>query len=221
MNFTHLITTFGSWAVLVLVAMQCAGIPFPGGAVLVVAAMYAGTSHQLAVAPNILAAAVGAIICNLLGFLLGSRGGYRLLARYGYLLRLDERKLKLGQYLFLKHGGWLVVLGRFFSMSRTTEAFLAGVNTMGWMRFLFCTMVGGVIWAAVIGLGAYYLGDSLHRPTDPLGIALAVLVLCLFVTCLVILLRNMRRLEDEAEQMLPGPLDPDVGKNEARSGSRS
>ncbi len=40
----------------------------------------------------------------------------------------------------------------------------------------------------------------------------AVLVLCLFVTCIFILLRNIRRLEDLAERMLPGPLDPDVGK---------
>jgi membrane protein DedA with SNARE-associated domain len=66
----HLVATFGSWAVLVFIAIQSAGIPFPGGAVLVAAAMYAGTTHQLAVAPIILAAAVGAILGNLLGFLL-------------------------------------------------------------------------------------------------------------------------------------------------------
>jgi membrane protein DedA with SNARE-associated domain len=214
MNFTHLVATCGSWAVLAFVAIQCAGIPFPGGAVLMAAAMYAGTTHQLALAPIILAAAVGAILGNLLGYVLGPRGGYRLLARHGHLLRLDERKLKLGQYLFLEHGGLLVVLGRFFSVSRTTEAFLAGVNTMGWVRFLFCSVVGGVIWATVIGLGAYYLGDSLHRPTGPPGIALALLVLCL-----VILFRNLRWFEDEAVRMLPGPLDQDAGNNAARSGS--
>ena len=71
---------------------------------------------------------------------------------------------------------------------------------------------GGVIWATVIGLGAYYLGDSLHRPTGPLGIGLTVLVLCLFAICIRILLRNIRRLEDIAERMLPGPLDMSAGK---------
>jgi membrane protein DedA with SNARE-associated domain len=131
--------------VLVFVAIQCAGIPFPGGAVLLAAAIYAGTTHQLAIAPIILAAAVGSILGNLIGYLLGSRGGYRLLDRYGQLLRLDERKLKLGQYLFLRHGGLIVVLGRFVSVSRTSEAFLAGVIKMGWVRFLLFTVVGGVI----------------------------------------------------------------------------
>jgi membrane protein DedA with SNARE-associated domain len=212
MNFTHLVATFGYWAVLVFVAIQCAGIPFPGGAVLLAAAIYAGTTHQLEVAPIILAAAVGSILGNLLGYVLGSRGGYRLLVRYGHFVRLDERKIKLGQYLYLRHGGLIVVLGRFVSVSRTLEAFLAGVNKMGWVRFLLFTVVGGVIWATVIGLGAYYLGDSLHRPTGPLGIALTVLVLCLFAICIRILLRNIRRLEDIAERMLPGPLDMGAGK---------
>jgi len=212
MNFTHLVATFGYWAVLVFVAIQCTGIPFPGGAVLLAAAIYAGTTHQLAVTPIILAAAAGSILGNMFGFWLGSRGGDRILVRYGRFLRLDEHKLKLGQYLFLKHGGMIVVLGRFVSVSRTSEAFLAGINKMGWMRLLIFTVVGGVIWATAIGLGAYYLGDSLHRPTRPLGIALTVLVLCLFMTCLRILLRKMRRLGDEAERTFPGPLDLNAGQ---------
>ena len=29
MNFTHLVATFGYWAALVFVAIQCAGSPFP------------------------------------------------------------------------------------------------------------------------------------------------------------------------------------------------
>jgi membrane protein DedA with SNARE-associated domain len=174
--------------------------------------MYAGTTHQLAVAPIILAAAAGSILGNLLGYVLGSKGGYRLVVRYGHFVRLDERKLKLGQYLYLKHGGAIVVLGRFVSVSRTLEAFLAGINKMGWVRFLLFTVVGGMIWATVIGLGAYYLGDSLRRPTGPLGIALTVLVLCLFAFCIFTLLGTMRRLEDVAERMLPGPLDLGAGK---------
>jgi membrane protein DedA with SNARE-associated domain len=73
--------------------------------VLLAAAINAGTTHQLAIALIIIAAAMDSILGNLIGFLLGSRGGYRLLDRYGHFLPLDERNLKLGQYLFLRHGG--------------------------------------------------------------------------------------------------------------------
>ena len=89
---------------------------------------------------------------------------------------------------------------------------------MEWFRFLLFTVVGGVIWATVIGLGAYYLGDSLHRSTRPLGVALTVLVLCLIATCIFIVLRTIRRLEDVAERMLPGPLELDAGKKKHDAG---
>lgn len=207
MNFTQLVATFGYWAVLVCVAIQCAGIPFPGGAVLVAAAMYGGATDQLEIAPIIIAAAAGSILGGMLAFWLGSRQGYRVLARYGRFLRLDEPKLKLSQYLFLKHGGMIVALGRFVSVFRTWVALLAGINKMGWARFLLFSVLGGMIWATTIGLGAYYVGDSLQQLTRPQGIALLVLVLCLILSCLFFALRYMGRLTEKAEQAFPGPLE--------------
>jgi membrane protein DedA with SNARE-associated domain len=45
------IAAYGYWAVFVLVALESMGVPLPGETVLVAAAIYAGTSHEL----NILA----------------------------------------------------------------------------------------------------------------------------------------------------------------------
>src|SRR5215470_10277310 len=104
----RLLTTYGYLAVFLFVAIESTGIPFPGETMLVVAAIYAGTTHQLSIPLVIVAAASGAILGDNLGFLLGRVGGYPLLRRYGRAIRLDERKLKLGHYLFLKHGGKVV-----------------------------------------------------------------------------------------------------------------
>src|SRR5216683_935049 len=46
-DLMHLLTTYGYWAVLVFVAIESTGIPFPGETMLLVAAIYAGTTHQL------------------------------------------------------------------------------------------------------------------------------------------------------------------------------
>ena len=67
---------------------------------------------------------------------MGREGGYRLLRRYGRSIRLEERRLKLGQYLFLRHGGKVVFFGRFVAVLRAWAAFLAGTNRMPWPRFL-------------------------------------------------------------------------------------
>src|SRR5436305_12847379 len=166
----QLLGTYGYWAVFVFIAIESTGIPFPGETMLLAAAIYAGTTHHLSIFLVIMAAAIGAILGDNLGFLLGRSGGYRLLHRYGRYIRLDERKLKLGQYLFMKHGGKVVFFGRFIAVLRAWAAFLAGTNQMMWPRFLLFNALGGSVWAILIGLGGYYLGDRVHRLSGPGGL---------------------------------------------------
>lgn len=137
----------------------------------------------------------------------GREGGYRLLRRYGPYIRLDERKLKLGQYLFLRHGGKVVFFGRFVAVLRTWAAFLAGVNRMPWDRFLVFNAAGGILWATIVGLGGYLLGDNFRRLEGTIGTVVAVLAAGIIIVALIFLWRNEKRLEDEAERALPGPLD--------------
>jgi len=82
-TLTQLLATYGYLAVLLFVAIESTGIPFPGETVLLLAAIAAGTTHQLSIAVVIVAAASGAILGDNLGFWVGREGGYRLLRRYG------------------------------------------------------------------------------------------------------------------------------------------
>ncbi len=217
-DLLHLLATYGYWAVLVFIAIESTGIPFPGETMLLVAAIYAGTTHQLSIPLVIVAAASGAILGDNLGFWVGREGGFRLLRRYGRYIRLDERKLKLGQYLFLKHGGKVVFFGRFVAVLRAWAAFLAGTNRMRWPGFLLFNALGGIVWATLYGLGGYFLGDNIHRLTGPVAITSIVLATLVIIAFLIFVRRNEQRLEAEAERALPGPLDgysPKVGRGQA------
>ena len=206
-SLSHLLNSYGYWAVLLFVAIESSGIPFPGESMLIAAAVYAGTTHSFHIWLVIPAAVTGAIVGDNLGFLVGREGGYRLLRRYGHVVRLDERKLKLGIYLFRQHGGKVVFFGRFVAVLRAWAAFLAGTSRMPWNRFLVFNAAGGIVWATVFGLGGYLLGNNIHRLTGPVGIATVVLASLVIITFFVILRRNEERLEQEAERALPGPLD--------------
>jgi len=206
-DLLRVIATYGYWAVLVFVMIESTGIPVPGETMLIAAAVYAGTTHHLHLPVIILAAAAGAILGDNLGFWVGREGGYRLLRRYGRYIRLEERRLKLGQYLFRQHGGKVVFFGRFVAVLRAWAAFLAGTNRMPWPRFLAFNAAGGIVWATLYGLGGYALGDNVHRLTGPVGIVSVALATVAIVASLVYLRRNEHRLEDEAERAMPGPLD--------------
>lgn len=205
-NLNHLLMAYGYWAVLVVIALESTGIPLPGETILIAAGIYAGTTHRLSVPLLIVAAAAGAILGDNLGYWIGREGGFRLLRRYGRYIRLDDRKIKVGQYLFLRYGGTVVFFGRFVSVLRAWAAFLAGTDQMPWGRFLFFNSSGGILWAAIYGLGSFLLGESSRRLAGPLTIAFGIIGAVVVVIYLIVLSRHFKRIEDLAEQALPGPL---------------
>jgi membrane protein DedA with SNARE-associated domain len=202
-----LLASYGYLAVFLFVGIESIGIPLPGETMLVTASIYAGTTHRLSIQLVILAAAAGAIIGDNIGYIIGRTGGYRLVRRYGRYIRLEEKRLKLGQYLFRRHGGKVVFFGRFFSVLRVFAAFLAGVNLMPWRRFLFFNATGGIIWSSLYGLAAYFLGNQIMQLSTPTNIALGVIGAVIVVAAFIFLRRNEARLTREAERAMPGPLD--------------
>ena len=201
------LATFGYLAVFAFVGIESLGIPFPGETMLVTAAIYSGTSGNLSIALVVAAAATGAIVGDNIGFGIGHWGGYRLLVRYGKYVRLDQARLKVGRYLFSRHGGKVVFFGRFVSVLRTYAAFLAGVNRMPWGRFLVYNALGGIVWATLYGTGAYYLGREIVRLGRPIGIGLAVAAAIVIVAAFIFVRRSESQLEEKAEAEFPGPLE--------------
>src|SRR5215472_5339643 len=159
----HLLHTYGLWALFTVVALESVGVPLPGEAALLAASLYAGSTHQLDIVAVVLVAATGAILGDNVGYLIGRRIGAPLVARWGRYVGLHEARLKVGQYLFLRHGGKIVFFGRFVALLRTFAALLAGANGLPPLRFLFFNAAGGIVWATTFGVGGYLLGEGIRR----------------------------------------------------------
>ena len=201
-----LVARHGYWIVGGVVGLESMGIPLPGETILVSAAIYAGATHQLDIVGVIAAAAIGAIAGDNVGFLIGRRFGYPLLVRYGHLVRMTTARIKLGRFLFLRHGGKVVFFARFIAVLRALAAILAGINRMPWRRFLVFNAVGGIAWAGGYGALAYFFGERVERFTKSAGMAIAAIGICGALALFWIIRRHEARLEAEAERMLPGPL---------------
>jgi membrane protein DedA with SNARE-associated domain len=201
-SLDSLLATYGYLAVFVFVGVESIGIPVPGETMLVTAAIYAGTTGRLSIVWVIVASSAGAIIGDNIGYVIGRTGGYRVLKRYGRYIRLEENRLRLGQYLFRKHGGKVVFFGRFISVLRIFAAFLAGVNHMHWRRFLIFNAAGGIIWSTIYGVAAYLFGQQLVRLSGEVDLALAVIGIVIIIGAIVFLRRNEARLQREADKAL-------------------
>jgi membrane protein DedA with SNARE-associated domain len=206
-NVDHLVHSYGYSAVFALVALESLGIPLPGETIVVLAGSYAGSTHKLNVWGVFATAAVAAVVGDNVGYWIGDKGGYRLLRRFGRYLRVDEDRLKVGRYVFARHGGKVVFFGRFVSVLRTYAAFLAGTNRMGWRRFLVYNAAGGIVWAGAYSIGSYEAGSTLRRLSGTINLILAAVAVVVIAVVLLVVRRQAGRLTARAQAAYPGPLD--------------
>ena len=182
------------------------GVPVPGETGLITAAIFAGTTHRLNIWLVIAAAAAGAFGGGSVGYLVGRTLGHKFLIKYGPKLHMDERRIKLGQYLFRHHGGKVVFFGRFVALLRALAALLAGVNYMDWRRFFLVNAAGSIAWAATFGFGAYFLGEELERLRRPAAIGLSFVAVIGGAGAFWFIRKHEGALEAAAERELPGPV---------------
>ena len=150
-------------------------MPLPGEAILISAAIFAGTTHNLSIALVLVSAVVGAILGSIIGFWIGDRYGYPLLLRYGSYIGLTETRIKIAQYLFRRQGVVVVLIARFVAVLRSVVGFIAGANRMPFVRFMIANSAGAIVWALFYGLGAYFLGKGIEEFARPVAITLAVI----------------------------------------------
>ncbi|MGZ3409078.1 MAG: DedA family protein [Xanthobacteraceae bacterium] len=206
LSLNELIHSYGYAAIVTIVALECIGIPLPGEIVLAAAAIYAGSTHDLNIWLVIVAAATGAFAGNTVGFAIGHHYGYRLLLRYGTYIGLNDDRIKIGQYLFRRHGAKVVIFARFVALLRSVGGILAGANRMPWRPFLFANALGAIVWAALYGTLAFAFGDQVHKLMGPVGLGLGIVAVLAIAVGLPYLARREAQLLADAERAFPGPL---------------
>jgi membrane protein DedA with SNARE-associated domain len=206
-SIAHLIHVYGLLVVASVVGLEGVGIPLPGETALIIASVIAGSKHELNIVAVILVAAGASVGGRLVGYAIGRNFGYWLLLRYGSYVGITEPRIKLGQYLFLRHGGKIIIIAQFIPVLRTLAGILAGANRMPCYPFMVTNIIGASLWASFFGIAAYSLGRQVERLAGS-----AVFVCGLAALVAIVLAANFVRgheaqLVAKAERALPGPLE--------------
>ena len=175
-----LVNHYGLVALFVIVMLESGGVPLPGETALVAAGVFASRG-KLDILAVVVVAAAAAIIGDNLGYWIGRTGGRGLLERSRLLNRWSDRVLPWAEEFFHRHGAKTIFIGRFFSVLRVTAAWMAGVSRMHWWRFFLWNAAGGICWAVLVGLVAYFAGEAVANAISHYGLigggALVALVL--------------------------------------------
>ena len=201
-EITRLVSLYGYWAVAGTIALESLGLPLPGEAVLVAAAIYAATAHRLNIFYVILSCVAGAAVGGIAAYWIGRFLGIWLLRRYGRKAGVTSRRLRLAQYLFRRHGRAIVFFARFVAVLRSLAALLAGANHMRWTPFIVFNTAGAVVWSALYGFGAFYFANEVKKLSGPVGTGVAITAGVVIVAGLVWAHLHEDELEKKADQFV-------------------
>lgn len=174
------------------VAIESMGVPVPGETALITAALVASRG-RLSIEAVIAVAAAGAILGDNVGYMIGRIGGRRLMEAPGPFAKQRAQVLKIGVPFFERHGAKAVFFGRFTAGLRIWAAWLAGATRMRWPSFLVWNAAGGIVWATVVGLLVYYLGEGAESAIRTAGAVGAAAVVVGAVGVYVVLRRRHPR----------------------------
>jgi membrane protein DedA with SNARE-associated domain len=151
------VTDYGYIAVFLGIFFEDFGLPTPGETMLIAGAVLA--SHgSLNIYWLLPIAWIGAVAGDSIGFLIGAKGGNKLLTRYGNRIGITEERLQRVETFFEHYGDIVVVFARFFIILRQFNGIVAGTLGMPWPRFFLYNAIGAALWVGFWGGATFWVG---------------------------------------------------------------
>ncbi|MEV0790340.1 DedA family protein [Kribbella sp. NPDC050459] len=167
------------------------GLVVPGETAVIIGGV-AAHSGALPLWAVMVAAAVGAVVGDQIGFVVGRRHGPALLGRLpGRFRRREQIDRTLA--LIARRGAAAVVLGRWTAAFRALVPGIAGMSRMRRSHFTVANVIGGVAWAVLVAAGGYLAGASYRALEQRLGLVSGLLLGTFVVAVTVALLVAHRR----------------------------
>lgn len=184
-----------------LEASAFVGFIFPGEIAVLLGGVLAN-EHKLSLWLVILAASVGAVLGDSIGYEIGRHYGERLLARLPQRIVKPEH-IARGHELLRRQGGRAVFIGRFTAALRVLIPGLAGTSRIPYRRFLLYNVLGGVAWSAETAVVGYLAGKSYRAAAHKLSIISLGLLAAVIIIILVRVLRRSERVRSVVDKYDP------------------
>jgi membrane-associated protein len=191
------------------------GLLVPAGVALALGAFMASQGY-LTFSSVVVAAGVGGLLGDSLGYWLGRGGFYRRLSAPGIVVRMARRYERFAARLYRRRALVAVSLARTISFVRTLMPATAGMSGMTYPRFLLFDILGVLAWLTLYTSVGVLAGESWRAASTALGTGWAAILAILGLAGWA--LSRFRRRRTTGPAILEPPLD---GEPEKSVGSSS
>ena len=150
---------FGYPGIFILMAIESSFIPFPSEIVLVPAG-YLASQEKMSIWLIAINAIGGSMVGALINYYLAYFVGRKFLQKFGKYFFISEKTLHKMDVFFEKHGSVSTFTGRLIPAVRQLISIPAGLAHMNIVKFSIFTALGAGLWAMVLILLGYFIGEN-------------------------------------------------------------
>ena len=178
-DLVDLIFDWGYLGIFLLMCVESSFIPFPSEIVLVPAG-YLASQGQMNILFIMTSAISGSLVGAFINYYLALLLGRKILIKFGKYFFIKETTLdKLDNY-FAKHGAISTFIGRLIPGIRQLISIPAGITRMNLALFSAYTALGAGIWALILTMLGYFIGENQELLHDYLK-QITILIMFLLV----------------------------------------
>jgi len=158
-ELVDLIFDWGYLGIFIMMAIESSFIPFPSEIVLIPAG-YLASQGEMNITFIMASALSGSMVGAFINYYLALLLGRKILIKYGKYFFIKEQTLQKMDDFFLKHGHISTFVGRLIPGIRQLISVPAGIAKMNLGVFSIYTALGAGIWALVLTLLGYFIGEN-------------------------------------------------------------
>jgi len=158
-DLVDLIFDWGYLGIFLMMAIESSFIPFPSEIVLVPAG-YLASEGKMSIGMIMLSGVGGSLLGAFINYYLALLLGRKILQKYGKYFFIKESALYKMDSFFESHGAISTFSGRLIPGIRQLISIPAGLSRMNLAVFSIYTTLGAGIWALVLTLLGYYIGEN-------------------------------------------------------------
>lgn len=158
-TLVDLIFDWGYLGIFIMMAIESSFIPFPSEIVLIPAG-YLASQGEMSISMIMLSALGGSMVGAFINYYLALTLGRKILIKYGKYFFIKEETLQKMEDFFAKHGHISTFTGRLIPGIRQLISIPAGLARMNIVQFSIFTAFGAGLWALVLTLLGYFIGEN-------------------------------------------------------------
>jgi len=179
-DLVDLIFDWGYLGIFLLMAVESSFIPFPSEIVLVPAG-YLASQGQMSISLIMASGLGGSLLGAFINYYLALKLGRKILEKYGKYFFIKESALHKMDNYFEKHGHISTFTGRLIPGIRQLISIPAGLSKMNLAIFSLYTTLGAGIWAFILVMLGYFIGDNQELLSEYLHQILIVVLILLVI----------------------------------------